>query len=102
MKFLTPAWILMCAAGAVLAQPSAHEFMTVRSTIGSGGQSVGGSYDLSGTVGQPDASPQTAVGGEFSVMGGFWAAGANPPAELLFADGFEERRAQSTRFPPAK
>ena len=33
---------------------------------------TGGSYTLSGTTGQPDASPQTMTGGSFTLSGGFW------------------------------
>lgn len=41
--------------------------------------SVGGTYELSGTIGQPDAGSfaQPMVGGAFSLVGGFWpVAGA--------------------------
>ena len=39
---------------------------------GGGGTSTGGTYQVSGTIGQPDASgPLT--GGNYSVTGGFWA-----------------------------
>jgi len=37
---------------------------------GGGGTSSGGSYTLSGTIGQPDAGTMT--GGSFSLEGGFW------------------------------
>ncbi len=39
---------------------------------GGGGTSTGGTYTVSGTIGQPDAGgPLT--GGKYSLMGGFWA-----------------------------
>ncbi|HUA66461.1 MAG TPA: hypothetical protein VME24_11475 [Alphaproteobacteria bacterium] len=39
---------------------------------GGGGVSTGGTYAVSGTIGQPDASmPMT--GGNYSLTGGFWA-----------------------------
>jgi hypothetical protein len=39
---------------------------------GGGGTSTGGTYAVSGTIGQPDAStPMT--GGNYSLTGGFWA-----------------------------
>lgn len=41
---------------------------------GGGGTSSGGSYALSGTIGQPDASAMT--GGDFVLTGGFWSVGA--------------------------
>ena len=41
-------------------------------TAGGGGTSTGGTYQVSGTIGQPDAGgPMT--GGNFSLTGGFWA-----------------------------
>jgi hypothetical protein len=39
---------------------------------GGGGTSTGGTYQVSGTIGQPDASGAMAGGG-YSVTGGYWA-----------------------------
>lgn len=39
---------------------------------GGGGTSTGGTYAVSGTIGQPDASGVMS-GGNYSVTGGFWA-----------------------------
>jgi hypothetical protein len=39
---------------------------------GGGGTSTGGTYQLSGTIGQHDASGELS-GGEYSLTGGFWA-----------------------------
>jgi len=39
---------------------------------GGGGTSTGGTYAVSGTIGQPDASGAMS-GGNYSVTGGFWA-----------------------------
>jgi hypothetical protein len=39
---------------------------------GGGGTSSGGTYSVSGTIGQPDAGP-TLTGGSYSVTGGFWS-----------------------------
>ena len=39
---------------------------------GGGGASTGGVYAISGTIGQPDAGPLMS-GGNFTVLGGFWA-----------------------------
>ena len=50
-----------------------------------GGTSTGGVYQVSGTIGQPDAGP-TMSGGNYSVDGGFWsiiAAVQTPGAPLL-------------------
>ena len=52
---------------------------------GGGGTSTGGVYQVSGTVGQPDAGP-TMSGGNFTLDGGFWsiiAAVQTPGAPLL-------------------
>src|ERR1700683_5018613 len=39
---------------------------------GGGGVSTNATYQLSGTIGQPDASPSM-TGGNFSLTGGFWS-----------------------------
>ena len=61
---------LMCAVltAAVAAQP----FEITRSTVDGGGamRSTGGDFELSGTIGQPDAGTMT--GGNFELNGGFW------------------------------
>ena len=50
---------------------------------GGGGVSSGGTYTLSGTIGQPDAGVLT--GGPYTLSGGFWTVMAvqNPAAPLL-------------------
>jgi hypothetical protein len=39
---------------------------------GGGGTSTGGTYQVSGTIGQPDAGAAIS-GGQYSVTGGFWS-----------------------------
>lgn len=39
---------------------------------GGGGTSTGGTYQVSGTIGQPDASSAMS-GGQYAVTGGFWS-----------------------------
>jgi hypothetical protein len=46
---------------------------------GSGGQSSGGPYVLTGTIGQPDAAWSS--GGNYELLGGFW-----PGGPLCFVD----------------
>ena len=80
-------------AASTIAAPAGDAFAVDHYTIdGGGGTSSGGSYSVSGTVGQADADPlQPSSGGQFEVSGGFWPAVA-PPAPLadpLFANGFE-------------
>jgi hypothetical protein len=61
-----------------LAGPAAlsDEFSIDWHTIDAGGAmfSVGGTFELGGTIGQPDATPTTMAGGEYTLAGGFWAA----------------------------
>lgn len=49
---------------------------------GGGGTSTGGGFELSGTIGQPDAGPEMSGGG-FTLTGGFWHTPPNDcPADL--------------------
>ncbi len=43
------------------------------STDGGGGESNGGTYNLIGTLGQPDAG-NTLSGGNYALTGGFWGS----------------------------
>lgn len=52
----------------------AQEFQIDWFTLdGGGGVSTGGTYELRGTIGQPDAGI-TLTGGTYQLTGGFWAA----------------------------
>jgi hypothetical protein len=56
---------------------------------GGGGTSTGGTYSVSGTIGQPDASGAMS-GGNYSVTGGFWAmvsVAQTPGAPTLYISG---------------
>jgi hypothetical protein len=77
----TLATMLLCA-GHAHAQTYSIDWHTIH---GGGGTSTGGVYSVSGTIGQPDANPQPLTGGNFSVVGGFWALVAvqTPGAPLL-------------------
>ncbi len=50
-------------------------------TVDGGGEMgcTGSDYELSGTIGQPDANPMALTGGTFELLGGFWPAAAPPP-----------------------
>ena len=52
-------------------------------TIDGGGEmfTSGGDFELSGTIGQPDAGAM--IGGDFELVGGFWAiaGGDTPPCD---------------------
>lgn len=46
---------------------------------GGGGTSAGGTYAVSGTIGQPDAGAMS--GGNFSLLGGFWGGVTASPVQ---------------------
>lgn len=54
-------------------QTLADDFEISRSTIDGGGamHSTGGGFELSGTIGQPDAG-SVMIGDDFTLTGGFW------------------------------
>jgi len=55
-----------------LAMPLAADYSIDWYTIdGGGGTSTGGDFQVSGTIGQPDAG--AATGGPYQLVGGFWA-----------------------------
>jgi len=60
------------ATTTVLMAGGPTEYEINRSTINGGGvmRSVGGDFEMSGTIGQPDAGIMT--GGGFQLTGGFW------------------------------
>jgi hypothetical protein len=69
-------WLLMISIVAVTSFTSVGygDYKIVWSTIDSGGgQSAGGQYVLTGTIGQPDAS--YSAGGDYELLGGFWPGG---------------------------
>ena len=67
-----------------LGATSLAQYAITASTIdGGGGTLTGSTYAVSGTVGQPDASPTT-IGATYEVTGGFWTA--SPPPCLCVAD----------------
>lgn len=66
-----------------LAAVAHGDYAIVWSTIdGGGGQSSGGQYTLTGTIGQPDAA--YSAGEQYEVLGGFWPGG--PMCIVDFAD----------------
>jgi len=69
-----------------LAAPAFAQFSIPWYTIdGGGGTSIGGSFTLSGTIGQPDAGSM--AGGTFTLAGGFWAGVSAPGCVADFDDG---------------
>ena len=75
-------WIATCVGVLCLAVPGVSgppQYEITRSTIDGGGvmRSSGGDFELSGTIGQPDAGIMT--GGGFQLTGGFWIE--SPPTD---------------------
>ena len=57
----------------ILAEPPAPSYTVTRHTIGAGGgTSLGGTFRLSATIGQPDAG--TLNGNGYDLIGGFWSS----------------------------
>ena len=71
--------VLLLPAGLVGLAQGGHELSWW--TVDGGGQmySLGGGYELGGTIGQPDAG--VLAGGGYTLGGGFWRGGAvtSPP-----------------------
>ncbi len=67
---------------ALSATASAQVYDLSWNTIDGGGAmfSTGGTFTLSGTIGQPDAGVMT--GGTFTLVGGFWSIPVNCPGDL--------------------
>lgn len=70
--------------GALLVASSAQaqSFDLSWHTIDGGGAtfSAGATFSLGGTIGQPDAGAMT--GGQFTLVGGFWAGATGTPCDL--------------------
>jgi hypothetical protein len=78
------AGVVAVAAGAAWGQPEIRWY----TVDGGGGVSAAGTFQVSGTIGQPDAGLLS--GGTFEVRGGFWAgftSGPTCPADFN-QDGF--------------
>ena len=65
--------VFMCMFGIVASSALADYSIDWYTIDGGGGTSSGGSYVLTGTIGQPDAS--SSQGDVFIIMGGFWPGG---------------------------
>ncbi len=66
--------LTLVLASLVFASVASGDYQIVWSSIDSGGgQSSGGQYVLTGTIGQPDAS--YSQGEQYELLGGFWPGG---------------------------
>src|SRR3989454_12065313 len=66
--------LLLILAGSLFLPALAHAQYAIDwfTVDGGGGTSSGGSFTLTGTIGQPDT--ETLSGGNYSLQGGFWPA----------------------------
>ncbi|WP_395377232.1 hypothetical protein [Marinicella sp. W31] len=75
-----------------LTQSLQNRLELARGTVDNGGGlSQNSNFQLTGTIGQHDATQGSSEGGTFVVAGGFWA-NAQPldvTDDLIFANGFE-------------
>lgn len=78
---------VLLTAGAASAQTDGPATFSIDwyTVDGGGGTSTGGSFSLSGTIGQHDAHPEAAAGGAYSLAGGFWGG----LSDIIFTGGFE-------------
>jgi len=63
--------LLLLLPAAAIAQEGGGYEITAWTLDGGGGSSSGGTYGLSGTIGQPEAGPGL-TGGSYRLTGGFW------------------------------
>ena len=78
MKIMIRLFALIAAAAAFIGTAHAQFAIDWYTIDGGGGTSSGGSYTLSGTIGQPDAG--TLSGGTYTLEGGFWPGLVVPSA----------------------
>lgn len=77
---------LVLAALVLVALPGLAQQQLNKQTVDSGGgRSTSARYELTGTVGQPDAVPLLSSA-RYRLGGGFWTS---LPSDGIFADGFE-------------
>jgi|GEM_PF-3585700 len=84
------AWVLLMTLSTSfgVAAQSGGVFEISNATIESGGTtSQGGSFEVTGTIGQYEANGNTDVT-LYQVTGGFWVGGSGG-SDLIFEDGFE-------------
>lgn len=76
--------LIVAAATMAVVSAAAAQFAVDWYTVDGGGAmfTTGGNYELSGTIGQPDAGV-TMTGGSYSLTGGFWVVAAPTPGACL-------------------
>ncbi|MGY6554023.1 MAG: hypothetical protein ACXIUM_05830 [Wenzhouxiangella sp.] len=86
---------------ALSAAPASAEFQITQWTIAGGGviEASDGSWSLSGTIGQWEATEARALsGGAWRLTGGFWGVSLEDLGDILFRDRFQSLNA--TRWLP--
>jgi hypothetical protein len=87
-RTVLPAFAIACLAGAAAAQSGGGPYRVDPATIASGGGTAsGGTYHLSGTLGQPAAV--TLSGSSYVLHDGFWGPASDGTGDAIFADGFD-------------
>jgi hypothetical protein len=83
--------LVLCVAFVAALSAPADDFDLDWWTFDGGGEmwTTGGDFELSGTIGQPDASTVPMTGGDFELTGGFWVEtiGETPCEGDLDGDG---------------
>ena len=76
--------LIVLGAVLIAAQAALAQYDLSWWTVDGGGQmfSTGGTFQLGGTIGQPDASQTVMTGGSFQLIGGFWAVAAPTPGDM--------------------
>lgn len=83
LLFISLLILVLSAAASVAYARLAGYSLTWWTTDSGGGASSGGNYNLSGTIGQPDAG--TLSGGNYRLEGGFWGGmGAVAPLQRVY------------------
>lgn len=86
---------MLLLLAALAAPAAAQDYEITRWTIASGGvmqsQSNDGQWQLSGTIGQWEATEARELsGGQWRLTGGFWADILEALGDLIFSDRFEQ------------
>ena len=72
-SYLMSLAVSLLMALAALGQTGGQYELTWSTIDGGGGQTSGGAYIVTGTIGQPEAGVMT--GGGYELLGGYWAGG---------------------------
>lgn len=94
-KILVTTTLLVASALSASGGIAQSSYEITQWTLSAGGttQASGGDWELSGTIGQWEATPARALsGGPWRLTGGFWAAGLSELGDLIFKDQFKQQQ----------